>query len=75
MLLTVLLSACAASSPKRCESPSVAQRQIPPLSEAAKQSPLSEPYLLRAKRNIEQWRQKLSSATTPESIPSESTAP
>lgn len=75
MLLLVLLSGCAASSPKPSESPAVAPRKIPQLSKAARQSPPSEPYSLRAKRAIEQWRQTLESTSPPASSASASTTP
>lgn len=75
MLLLVLLSGCAASSPKPSESPAVAPRKIPPLSKAARQSQPSEPYSLRAKRDIEKWRLTLESASPPASSASASTTP
>jgi len=67
MLLPLLLSACASNSPPPSESPTVAPRTIPPLIEAARQSPPSEPYLERVRRNIEKWAEQLQSISQPDS--------
>ena len=65
MLLPLLLSGCGSVFVKPSTAPNVPERQIPPLSKAARQSTPSEPHLQRVRRNIEQWEQMLLSVTPP----------
>lgn len=75
MLPTLLLTACAAQQPTQCDAPSVAPKAIPKLSEAAKQSKPSVPYLERAKKNRERWQKQLSDTSARASDAKTSTKP